>query len=128
MCATRGAATFGQLVDFATVDAPLICKEEDMVQRARKEEVNDLVFLPRTHAFDTATAAALFAEGLSRHALDVGAGAIRDEHILLRNQVFFIEVAIRARQNLRAPLIAKFFFQAKNVFTDDVTYLLWLCQ
>ena len=120
----RRAAAFGQLVDLAGVGPALVGEEENVVQRAGKEQFDDLVFGAGGHALDAFAAAPLGAEGVRRHALDVGIGAEGDEHIGLGDQVLGREFAGDILDDHRPPLVAELGFEHQNVVFHQRTDLL----
>ncbi len=119
MGAACGTAAFRQLIDATAVDPAFVGEEENVVQRARKEEIDDLIFSMGLHALDAAPAPALGAEGGGRNALDVGAGAVGNQLVVLLDKVFFAEVAGHAVGDVRAPQVAEALLQPQNVFPDQ---------
>ncbi len=113
------APPLGQLVDPAAVDPALVGEEEDVVQGAGEAQVDDLVLGPGGHALHAPAAPALGPEDLGRRALDVGAGAEADEHVLLVDQILFPEVPVRVGEDLRAPFVAELLLELQDLVPDQ---------
>ena len=92
--AARVAPGERQLVDLMAVDLADAGEEEQEVVRAGDEEVLDLVFFLEVHAGHAHAAALLLAVGGDRQSLDVARLGDGDDHLLLGDEVFDVEVAL----------------------------------
>ena len=78
------------------------------------------VLLASGHADQALAAARLRAIGRHRRSLDVAAPRDGDEHILILNQVFDVELAVHAGQDLCPAVVAILLLQLGQVFLDQI--------
>ena len=98
------AAGQRQLVHLEAVDLADAGEEQQVVVRARDEEVLDLVFFFEIHAGDADAAALLLAVGGHGDALHVAGLGDGDGHLLFGDEVFEVDLAL-VRHDLRAPVV-----------------------
>src|SRR6266511_1917154 len=93
-----------ELVHLQAVDLADGGEEKDVVVRGGDEQVLDVVVLLHVHAHDADPAAPLFPVCRDGQSLDVARAGERDHHVLLRDQVFELELLL-CRHDLRAAVV-----------------------
>ena len=78
----------------------------------------DIVFFFHLHADDALAAASLFAEGVDRHALDVVVFGDGDDHMLIGDEVFHVELPF-CGDDFRFALGFVVFAELFEFFFDD---------
>src|SRR5262245_36634003 len=103
--ALRLARAERKLVHLQPVDLADVREEEDVVVRRGDEQVLDVVVLLQVHAHHALAAAALLTVRGHGEALDVVRARDRDHHVLFRDQVLELELALGG-DDLRAAVVA----------------------
>ena len=103
---------------------PALREEQHVVVRVADDEVPDGVLFARHHAGDALAAAPLQPVGLERDALHVAAVGERDDGLLVRDEVFFVDVVGAGLDDLRAALVAVVLLDLDHVVADQAVDLL----
>src|SRR5918997_3208795 len=112
-----------KLVDLEAIHLALVGKEEHVVVGGRDKEVVDVVALFQLHPGDAHPAAALLAERVDGDALQVAAVGDGDDHLLLGDEVLYLEVGALVHRDLGPPLVGVGCPDLEELLFDDLVDL-----
>ena len=112
------AGGLGDLITLDAIDASLVGEEQVVVVGVRQEHFRRDVLITAGHARDASAASALGFVGVMRQTLDVTELGHRDDAILLRDEVFDIDLAGDGA-DLGTSGVAVFIADLKRLFLDD---------